>query len=73
MPQQPIGTHCTGHFLLVSWFISLLLNHHPNYFPFMPTESMSELNSLKEELFHVLIIDSKNALPYLHRFFHTGL
>lgn len=52
-----MGIDCAMHFLIVCWFISLLLDHHPNYFSFMPTESMSELNSLKEKLFHVLIID----------------
>lgn len=57
MPQQPIGTDFALHFLIACWFVSLLLDPHPNYFPFIPTESVSERNSLEEELFHVLIID----------------
>lgn len=52
-----MGTDYALHFLIACWSIRLLLGHQPNYFPFMPTESMSELNSLEEEPFHVLIID----------------
>lgn len=52
-----MGNDYALRIFIACWFIRLLLDHHPNYFPFMPTESMSELNSLEEELFHVLIID----------------
>lgn len=57
MLEQPMGTSYALHFLIACWFISVLLDPHLNYFPFMQTESVSELNSLEEELFHVLIID----------------
>lgn len=57
MLEQPMGNGYALHFLIACWFISVLLDPHLNYFPFMQTESVSELNSLEEELFHVLIID----------------
>ena len=70
-----MGAHVAVHFLIACWFISLFLDLHPHYFAFMPTESVSELNSLEEEPFHVLIIDKKkkkNPATYLHALFHEG-
>lgn len=61
MPEQPMGAGCGVILLIACWLISLLSvppsRPHPNYFAFMQTES--ELNSLEEESFHVLIFDLK--------------
>lgn len=59
MLHHPMGSDFALHFLIAHWFSCLLLDHRPNYFPFTATESMSELNSPEEELFHVLIINLK--------------
>lgn len=62
MPEQPMGAGCGVILLIACWLISLLCKPpqppHPILITF-PLCKQSELNSLQEESFHVLIFDLK--------------
>lgn len=62
MFKQPMGAGCGVILLIACWLISLLCKPlqppHPILITF-PLCKQSELNSLEEESFHVLIFDLK--------------